>query len=251
MLEFEKQHAEVLVAVLREHQASARNLLHYLAMRKRDLRPVQAQLASVGLSSIARAEAHALSSVDAVLEVIDRLSYQHRSTVADRIPCDLNSGTDLLEAHSVKLLGAAPHYRADKGINLPDSNLKLPALTPKDIEDTEFVVRHADMVGLSFANHESDVRALIQRLQALDAADPPGIVLKIETRRGFKRLPSGNVGEQGTPSRAEITDAAMGHRAECVMLNKGPHITRRCEYSTTFSSAWMRTSRKSAPCSGH
>lgn len=28
----------------------------------------------------------------------------------------------------------------------------------------------------------------------------------------------------GKPSRAEITDAAMGERAECVMLNKGPHI---------------------------
>ena len=28
----------------------------------------------------------------------------------------------------------------------------------------------------------------------------------------------------GMPSRAEITDAAMGHRAECVMLNKGPHV---------------------------
>jgi pyruvate kinase len=28
----------------------------------------------------------------------------------------------------------------------------------------------------------------------------------------------------GTPSRAEVTDAAMGERAECVMLNKGAHI---------------------------
>jgi pyruvate kinase len=28
----------------------------------------------------------------------------------------------------------------------------------------------------------------------------------------------------GQPSRAEITDAAMGQRAECVMLNKGPHV---------------------------
>lgn len=28
----------------------------------------------------------------------------------------------------------------------------------------------------------------------------------------------------GMPSRAEITDAAMSERAECVMLNKGPHI---------------------------
>jgi pyruvate kinase len=30
--------------------------------------------------------------------------------------------------------------------------------------------------------------------------------------------------KEGMPSRAEITDAAMGHRAECVMLNKGPHV---------------------------
>ena len=28
----------------------------------------------------------------------------------------------------------------------------------------------------------------------------------------------------GLPSRAEITDAAMGERAECVMLNKGPYV---------------------------
>ena len=30
--------------------------------------------------------------------------------------------------------------------------------------------------------------------------------------------------KKGSPSRAEITDAAMGERAECVMLNKGPHV---------------------------
>jgi pyruvate kinase len=28
----------------------------------------------------------------------------------------------------------------------------------------------------------------------------------------------------GTPSRAEVSDAAMSSRAECVMLNKGPYI---------------------------
>jgi pyruvate kinase len=28
----------------------------------------------------------------------------------------------------------------------------------------------------------------------------------------------------GRPSRSEITDAAMAERAECVMLNKGPHV---------------------------
>lgn len=31
---------------------------------------------------------------------------------------------------------------------------------------------------------------------------------------------------EGVPSRAEVTDAAMAHRAECVMLNKGPYIVQ-------------------------
>jgi pyruvate kinase len=33
-----------------------------------------------------------------------------------------------------------------------------------------------------------------------------------------------HLAQTGVPSRAEITDAAMGERAECVMLNKGPFI---------------------------
>jgi pyruvate kinase len=33
-----------------------------------------------------------------------------------------------------------------------------------------------------------------------------------------------SLAKNGIPSRSEITDAAMGERAECVMLNKGPYI---------------------------
>ena len=166
---------------------------------------------------------------------------------------------------------------ADKGINLPDSTLHLPALTRKDIQDLEFAVRHADMVGLSFVQDVSDVRLLQAEFARLGRPEMP-VVLKIETRSGFDRLPelllaamaSPTVGvmiargdlavecgyerlaeiqeeilwlceaahvpviwatqvlerlaKSALPSRAEITDAAMGERAECVMLNKGPHI---------------------------
>ena len=34
----------------------------------------------------------------------------------------------------------------------------------------------------------------------------------------------------GIPTRAEITDAAMGQRAECIMLNKGPYILKALNY---------------------
>ena len=167
----------------------------------------------------------------------------------------------------------------DKGINLPESKLRLPALTEKDIADLTFVVQHADIVGFSFVRRAADVAALQRELARLGAPDI-GIVLKIETRIGFERLPRillqalksrrvgvmiargdlavecgwerlaeaqeeilwfceaahvpviwatqvlENLAKRGAPSRAEITDAAMSERAECVMLNKGPHLVQ-------------------------
>jgi pyruvate kinase len=77
----------------------------------------------------------------------------------------------------------------NRGVNLPDTRLKLPSLGAKDHQDLEFAARHADMVGLSFANSPEDVRALHQRLHELGREDI-GVVLKIETRRGFANLPA-------------------------------------------------------------
>jgi pyruvate kinase len=36
--------------------------------------------------------------------------------------------------------------------------------------------------------------------------------------------------KKGSPSRAEVTDAAMSQRAECAMLNKGPHIVETVNF---------------------
>jgi len=167
--------------------------------------------------------------------------------------------------------------RANKGINFPESPLRLAALTAEDLEALSFVAEKADVVELSFANSARDVELLQQHLVDLGSRQP-AIVLKIETRRGFESLPEmlltamrspccgvmiargdlavecgferlaevqeeilwiceaahvpviwatqvlETLAKEGMPSRAEITDAAMGHRAECVMLNKGPHM---------------------------
>ena len=167
----------------------------------------------------------------------------------------------------------------DKGINFPKSVIRLPAVTRKDTADLEFVVKHADIVGLSFVRQPADVATLQAELARLNASEM-GIMLKIETRTAFEHLPAillqamrgSNVGvmiargdlavecgwerlaevqeeilwvceaahipviwatqvlenlaKTGAPSRAEITDAAMGERAECVMLNKGPHLVQ-------------------------
>jgi pyruvate kinase len=54
-------------------QTSARNLLHYLALRRHDLRKAQPVLASCGLSSLGRTESHVQHGLEAVLKVLHLL----------------------------------------------------------------------------------------------------------------------------------------------------------------------------------
>jgi pyruvate kinase len=89
-------------------RASARNLLHYLALRRRDLRPLQIRLAELGLSSLGRAESHALAAVDAVLEALHHLTgrpWQRPYSGEDAV--DLAKGRRLLAEHTDALLGPA------------------------------------------------------------------------------------------------------------------------------------------------
>lgn len=187
------------------------------------------------------------------------------------------TGSGTVDVEITAASAAGSRLRAGRGINLPDSELDLPAFGDADEPALRFAVAHADLVGLSFAQRPADVVELQRRIRRLGPARP-GIVLKIETAEGFRRLPelllagmawerlgvmvargdlavecgferlaeiqeevlslcdAGHVpvvwatqvldqmARTGQPSRAEVSDAAMAGRAECVMLNKGPHI---------------------------
>ncbi|MBT8401942.1 MAG: pyruvate kinase, partial [Rhodothermia bacterium] len=56
-----------------------------------------------------------------------------------------------------------------------------------------------------------------------------------------------NLTKKGQPSRAEITDAATAQRAECVMLNKGPHILSAIRMLDTILKATEEYQEKKAP----
>jgi len=103
----------------------------------------------------------------------------------------------------------------DKGINLPDSDLKLPALTEQDRADLEVAAQCADIVGLSFAQSPADLEQLRERLKLLGAGEL-GVVLKVETRRGFDNLPA-------------LLLAAMKDRAVGVMIARGD-LAVECGY---------------------
>lgn len=167
---------------------------------------------------------------------------------------------------------------SEKSINIPESSIRFEGLTTKDLMDLEFIASHADMVGISFVRDVKDIIVLRQELEKRKLRNL-GVVLKIETKSGFEKLPlmlmeamksrnplgvmiaRGDLAvecgwerladiqeeilsicgaahvpviwatqvleslvKSGVPTRAEITDAASGRRASCIMLNKGKYI---------------------------
>lgn len=167
-----------------------------------------------------------------------------------------------------------------KGLNFPDADLCLSALTDKDRQDLDFIAAHADIIGYSFVQEAADIVLLQEELRRRSPHRdrPVAIVAKIETPKAVRNLPElivcaagkqpfgvmiarGDLAvelgyqrlaemqeeilwlceaahipviwatqvlehlvKKGIPSRAEMTDAAMAERAECVMLNKGPFL---------------------------
>ncbi len=190
--------------------------------------------------------------------------------------------------------------RAAKGINLPMTDLVIPAITDTDRQALAVVAPVADLIATSFVGHPSDLDTLHADLDRL-AAHHVGVILKIEHRRAFEALPElllrslrhppsavmvargdlavevgydrlaevqeeilwlteaahtpviwatqvlETLAKRGAPTRAEITDAALSGRAECVMLNKGPYIPETIRFLDNILTRMSRHQDKRTP----
>lgn len=83
--EAERQWTPWLVGVEPGQRGSARNLVHYWAIRQRDLRDLQHQLAVLGLSSLGRSEPHVAATIQAVDRAVYALAWQPRNCVPVRL----------------------------------------------------------------------------------------------------------------------------------------------------------------------
>ena len=112
MLELEASLLKSPMALHEAHRRSARNLAHYLALRRRDIRGLQLQLALLGLSSLGRTESHALDAVQTVHRVLNALLGANSSLPSPAEPAvELDEGTQLLKANTDALLGPPPPER--------------------------------------------------------------------------------------------------------------------------------------------
>lgn len=138
-------------------RASARNLAHYVALRSFDLRDLQRPLAALGLSSLGRAEAHTLASIEAVLATLARIGGRMDGVTRD-LPVDFEGGPALLEGHARALLGAPPAERTTHVM------VTMPAEAAGDADLVRALVRSGmDCARINAAHDDPDVWERIAR----------------------------------------------------------------------------------------
>lgn len=93
---------------------SAWNLAHYLALRRRDLRPLQDRLVQAGLSSLGHGEAHVLTNLDRVIQLLQRavgIPEDAQADLSAQVGPAAVEGIQILEQRTDALFGPAPEQR--------------------------------------------------------------------------------------------------------------------------------------------
>ncbi|MEI6408459.1 MAG: pyruvate kinase [Bacteroidota bacterium] len=76
---------------------------------------------------------------------------------------------------------------SNKGVNLPDTNIKQPSLTQKDLEDLDFILTQpVNWIALSFVRRAEDVEDLRRRVEA--KGHPAKLLSKIEKPEAIKNI---------------------------------------------------------------
>ncbi|MBD0849033.1 pyruvate kinase [Maribacter arenosus] len=110
-IRLEEANAEALLAQINpEYFKSARNLIHYNAFRKFDLRTTQKELQNIGLTRLAKAEGHLLSSVLKTRFILYRL-IGDIPTENSKAGLSIKNGKRLLNKHTKELFGTRPKGR--------------------------------------------------------------------------------------------------------------------------------------------
>ena len=102
--DMELQFADAIEQVDIKYQLSARNLIHYMAFRHFDIRKLQDKLASLGLSSLGRAEGHVLPTLLAVRKTLLGMSDGEGPDLTEEVQA-FKKGKKSLKANTKRLFG--------------------------------------------------------------------------------------------------------------------------------------------------
>ena len=76
---------------------------------------------------------------------------------------------------------------SNKGVNLPDTKVSIPSLTPKDLKDLDFILKHnIEWIGLSFVRETKDIIELKEIIKKRGSTSR--VIAKIEKPEALKNI---------------------------------------------------------------
>jgi pyruvate kinase len=132
VLEAEQHFRKELDHVYSGNRRSARNLVHYVALRRHDIRELQEDLGRLALSSLGRLESHVMATLDALLALLYKIAGGNwRGRAIEETFAEFDSGSALLQKHAAEALGEAPSNR----------NVRIMVTMPSEAADDPILVR--------------------------------------------------------------------------------------------------------------
>ena len=145
-------------------RSAARNLVDYLALRQHDITRLQRALQRHGFSSLGVVQGHVMSSIDAVLAVLDALCGRQRTPLdLSRYPTIESARADL-RAHADETLGPCPS----------GGNVRIMVTMPSEAASNPAVIDHLVAQGMTVMRvncaHDSprEWAAMIEHLRAAE-----------------------------------------------------------------------------------
>lgn len=199
------------------------NLACYLALRRRDLRPLQRSLMVLGLSSLGRMEGRVLPTLHAVRAALAALAGQPASPRPS--PENFFAGERALARHTEEVLGsAAPHRPVRLLVTCPSEAADDPgfllALARRGVEAIRINCAHDDAAAWQrMADHARAAEAATgHRMRILmDLAGPKIRTGEVRLPPGEKRIHQDDLLAVVPPGGLDAAPDEMDFRAECTL----------------------------------
>ncbi|AWB82803.1 pyruvate kinase [Corynebacterium yudongzhengii] len=200
----ERENTEAIERVHPDHREGARNLVHYATLRSRDMRPLQANLASLGATRLTTTEPAVKARLQAARNVVSAYLGEELKFGGDDVFDAFSFADDLLEGHADSLLGP----------NAPDTHSRIMVTLPTEAADDPQLVLGFAEAGMEIAriNCAKDTEAewlrMIDNVHA--AAERVGREIRIAMDLAGPKLRTGEIAPGPAIDRARVTRTDVG-----------------------------------------
>ena len=187
-----------------DHRDGALNLVHYTALRSRDIRPLQARLSEVGATRLTTTEPSVVPRLKVARNVLSAYAGQEPKYGSEEVTGAFNLADDILEANANRLLGE----------HLDGTHSRIMVTLPTEAGDDPDLVRGFAEAGMELARincaHDSpDVWArMIEHVHA--AAEAVGREIKVAMDLAGPKLRTGEIAPGPAVERARVTRTKVG-----------------------------------------